>query len=159
MTDETTFTLEFPYKRSVGPVVGAFLTALRDRRFVGARTLGGRVLVPPLEYDPETGDATGEIVEVGDAGVVEGWAWVSEPLRTHPLDQPFAWVLVRLDGADTPLLHALDAASPDAVCRGLRVRARWRSERRGHITDLECFEIDETDTSDVTGAAEKAAPK
>lgn len=142
-TDETTFTLEFPYKRSVGPVVGAFLTALRDGRFVGVRTASGRVLVPPLEYDPETGDATGEIVDVGDAGVVEEWAWVRDPLRTHPLDRPFAWVLVRLDGADTALLHVLDAASPDEVRRGMRVRARWRSERRGHITDLECFEADD----------------
>jgi len=140
--DDSTFTLEFPYKRSVGPVVGAFLGALRDCRFVGARTLSGKVLVPPLEYDPETGDATGEIVDVADTGVVEAWAWVSDPLRTHPLDRPFAWVMVRLDGADSSLLHALDAASPDEVRRGMRVHARWRAERRGHITDLECFEAD-----------------
>jgi len=141
--DDTTFTLEFPYKRSLGPVVGAFLTALRDGRFVGVRTAAGKVLVPPLEYDPETGDATGEIVDVADTGVVEEWAWVREPLHTHPLDRSFAWVLVRLDGADTAFLHALDATTPDDVHRGMRVRARWRADRRGHITDLECFEADE----------------
>jgi len=140
---ETTFTLEFPYKRSVGPVVGAFLTALSEGRFVGVRTASGKVLVPPLEYDPDTGDATGEIVDVSDTGLVEAWAWVEDPMRTHPLDRPFAWVLVRLDGADTALLHALEVASPDEVRRGMRVRARWRPERRGHITDLECFEVDD----------------
>ena len=139
--EDSTFTLEFPYKRSLGPVVGQFLTGLRDARFVGVRSASGRVLVPPLEYDPETGDATGELVEVGVAGVIEEWAWVSEPLRIHPLERPFAWVLVRLDGADTALLHALDVSSPDQVQRGARVRARWRTERRGHITDLECFEL------------------
>ena len=50
-----TWTLEFPYRRSVGPVIGAFLTGLRDHKVVGVRTAGGRVLVPPFEYDPETG--------------------------------------------------------------------------------------------------------
>ena len=140
MTDVSIFNLEFPYKRSLGPIVGAFLTGLRDRRIVGVRTATGRVLVPPLEYDPDTGDATGDLLDVADTGVVEEWAWVREPLRVHPLDRPFAWALVRLDGADTALLHVLDAASPDDVRRGMRVRARWRAERRGHITDLECFE-------------------
>ena len=30
--------LEFPYKRSLGPVIGAFMTGLRDGRILGART-------------------------------------------------------------------------------------------------------------------------
>ncbi|MEY2451996.1 MAG: uncharacterized protein QOD92_1570 [Acidimicrobiaceae bacterium] len=131
--------MELPYRRSVGPVVGAFLTGLRDQRIVGSRTAGGRVICPPLEYDPDTGDAVDEIVELSDAGTVRGWSWVTEPLRKHPLDHPFAWALVQIDGADTTLLHALDAPSPDAVSTGMRVRARWKGERVGHITDIECF--------------------
>ena len=50
--------LEYPYVRSVGPVVGAFLTGFRDGRVVGTRGTGGRVLVPPTEYDPDTGEET-----------------------------------------------------------------------------------------------------
>ena len=40
---ESTFTLELPYRRSVGPVVGAFLTGLRDqqRRSAAAPPAGG----------------------------------------------------------------------------------------------------------------------
>ena len=68
------------------------------------------------------------------------WAWVTSPLRKHPLQTPFAWVLVQLDGADTKMLHALDAASMDDVGKGMRVRVRWRCERTGLITDIECFE-------------------
>ena len=104
-----TWKLEFPYRRSVGPVIGEFLAGLRDRRVLGARTEAGRVLVPPLEYDPETGDATVGSVEVGQSGVVRQSAWIAEPLRNHPLDRPFAWALVQLDGADTTMLHALDS--------------------------------------------------
>jgi hypothetical protein len=135
-----TWTLEFPFRRSVGPVIGAFLGGLRDQQVLGARTAVGRVLVPPLEYDPDTGEATTDMVEVGTAGVVEHSAWMSEPLRHHPLDRPFAWVLVRLDGADTTLLHACDSGSAEAAAPGTRVRIRWRDEREGKITDIECFE-------------------
>lgn len=134
------FNLEFPYRRSVGPVVGAFFQGLRAKKVLGAKTLSGRVLVPPLEYDPETGEATGDLVEVAACGVVTGWSWIANPSPRQPLDRPFAWALVKLDGADSAILHALDAGSADAVKNGLRVRVRWQEERRGHITDIACFE-------------------
>ena len=159
MTDELTFTLEFPYRRSLGPVIGAFSTALRDGKIVGSRTKGGRVLVPPLEYDPETGAAVeAELVPVADTGTVKEWAWVSEPLRKHPLRKPFAWVLVQLDGADTKMLHALDASSMDEVTSGMRVRARWRAERTGAITDIECFEPENGSQAFKTDGETSAEP-
>ena len=140
---ESTYTLALPYRRSLGPVVGAFLTGLRDGEVLGSRTAAGRVIVPPLEYDPDTGDEVGELVPVGQAGVVTTWAWVPEPMRKHPLDRPFAWALVQLDGADTALLHALDVPSPDDVRTGMRVRIRWSDERVGHLHDIACFEPEE----------------
>ena len=48
-------TLEYPYRRSVGPVLGAFFSALTEQRLVGVRARDGRLLVPPVEYDPESG--------------------------------------------------------------------------------------------------------
>jgi uncharacterized OB-fold protein len=132
--------MELMYRRSLGPVVGGFLTGLRDQRLLASRTTGGRVLCPALEYDPETGDAVEpDLVEVGPAGTVTGWTWVDEPLRKHPSDEPFAWALVQLDGADTSLLHALVVDSADDVRTGMRVVPRWADERTGHITDLACF--------------------
>jgi uncharacterized OB-fold protein len=138
----STFTLELPYKRSLGPVVGAFLTGLRDRRVVGVRDERGRVLVPPLEYDPQTAASLDDLVDVASTGTVSTWCWVEEPMPKHPLDRPFAWAMVTLDGADTPLLHALDAGTRDAVSTRMRVRIRWAPETRGHITDIACFEPD-----------------
>ncbi len=134
------FKLEFPYKRSLGPVIGGFLGGLAQKRLLGARTASGRVLVPPLEYDPETGESTEtQLVPVGPGGVVKGFTWNANPTEKQPLARPFAWVLVELDGADTALLHALAVDSPDALSTGMRVKPRWREERRGHISDLECF--------------------
>ncbi|MFF8840763.1 Zn-ribbon domain-containing OB-fold protein [Streptomyces sp. NPDC015130] len=137
--------VEFPFTRSLGPVQSAFLTGLRERTVLGVRTEAGEVLVPPVEYDPATAAELRELVEVGATGTVSTWAWNPEPRAGQPLATPFAWVLVRLDGADTALLHALDAPGPDAVRTGLRVRIRWAAERSGAITDIACFEPYEDD--------------
>ena len=96
--------------------------------------------VPPFEYDPVTGDPPAEFVEVGYAGTVTTWSWVRRPVDGQPLDYPFAWALIRLDGADTAMLHAVDAGSADAMRTGMRVRARWADSTVGHIPDIACFE-------------------
>ena len=133
-------TVSFDYTRSVGPVLGRFLTGLRDGRVVAARTSDGRVVVPPPEYDPVTHQQTDDFVEVSPTGTVTSWTWVPEPVAGQPFDRPFAFVLVTLDGADVPLLHALDVTSPDEVSTGMRVQVRWAAERVGAITDIECLE-------------------
>jgi uncharacterized OB-fold protein len=99
------------------------------------------VHVPPLEYDPVTAERLTEFVDVASTGVVRGWSWIPAPLEGQPLDRPFAWALIQLDGSDTSLLHAVDAGSADAMSTGARVRVRWRDERVGAITDIECFEL------------------
>ena len=133
-------TVAFDYTRSTGPVLGRFLTGLRDGVLVAGRTSDGRVVLPPPEFDPVTHEATADFVEVEPTGTVTSWSWVSEPVAGQPFDRPFAFALVTLDGADVPVLHALDAASPDEVSTGMRVQVRWASDRVGAITDIACFE-------------------
>ncbi|MEE8509088.1 MAG: OB-fold domain-containing protein, partial [Myxococcota bacterium] len=118
--------LEYTYKRSLGPVLSRFFTGLREGRIEGVRTRAGRVLVPPTEYDPDSGEATGDFVEVGPGGVVTSWAWVFRPRPAHPLARPFAWALVQLDGADSSLVHVVDAGRESHMATGMRVRAKWR---------------------------------
>ncbi|MET7310936.1 Zn-ribbon domain-containing OB-fold protein [Streptomyces sp. NPDC005134] len=132
--------VEFPFTRSLGPVQSAFLTGLRERTVLGVRTGDGKVLVPPVEYDPVTAEELRELTEVATTGTVTTWAWNPAPRRDQPLATPFAWVLVKLDGADTALLHVLDAPGPEAVNTGMRVRIRWAPQRTGAITDIACFE-------------------
>jgi uncharacterized OB-fold protein len=112
------------------------MTGLRDQTILGSRASDGRVVVPPTEYDPVTHEPTGELVPVADTGTVQTWSWVSRPVADQPLDRPFAFALVLLDGTDTALLHAVDAGSPDAMRTGMRVRARWVDQPQGHIRDL-----------------------
>src|SRR3984957_3733790 len=133
--------IEYTYTRSTGPIIGAFLTGLRDGRILGATTPSSGVVVPPTEYDPITAEDVGELVEVGPGGVVTTWSWASTPLKDQPLDRPFAWALVQLDGATTAMLHVVDAGSPEAMASGMRVTAQFRprAERVGQMADIACF--------------------
>ena len=149
--------IEFPFQHTVSPVQSAFLTGLREQIVVGVKRADGSVLVPPVEYDPETSEELSELVEVGQAGEVTTWAWIDEPRRKgdatatgeddkrlpgpfQPLDRAFAWALIKLDGADTAMLHAVDAGDASAMSTGMRVKVRWAENRTGMITDIECFE-------------------
>ena len=127
--------LSFDYTRSVGPTLGAFFTALRSRHVVGVRGSDGRVHVPVVEYDPVSCARLTEIVPVSSVGTVLSWAWQAHPLEGQPLDRPFAWALIQLDGADTPMLHAVDGR----VATGDRVHVHWVDEPVGAITDIACF--------------------
>ena len=46
--------LEYPFRRTVSRVQSAFLTGLREQVVLGVRAKDGRVLCPPVEYDPVT---------------------------------------------------------------------------------------------------------
>jgi len=143
MSDEilsAEFELGFTYTRTPGPVIGKFLAALREQRLYGIRGSDGRVLFPPTEYDPLTGADLHDFVPVGHEGAVIASTWVHTPRRHHLLRQPFAWALIKLDGADTPFLHMVLANSEAVMQSGLHVRVHWADARRGAITDIAWFE-------------------
>lgn len=150
---ESEFNLRFPFQRTLGPTIGAFASALADQTLIGVK-VAGRVITPPLEYDPETGaDAGTDFVQVGPRGTVVNWTWVPEPTHLHPLSTPFGFAFVLLDGADTPMFHAVDVASPADLRVGLRVEPRWRETREGRIDDLEAF-VPASDDAPSAGAGE-----
>ena len=133
---------QYPYRRATGPILGRFFTEIRDHgRFVGVKTASGKVLCPPVDVDPDTLEdlSVDDLVEVGPAGCVTCWTWLHEPRPGNPLDYPFAWALIKLDGADSALLHAVDAGSESAMRTGMRFVARFRDERSGGIRDIACF--------------------
>ncbi len=132
--------VEFAYTRSLGPTISGFMTGLKRRQILGGLLSDGTVSVPPPEYDPHSLAPVTELVPVSDQGVVQTWVWVPEPVPGQPLDRPFAFAQIVLDGADAPLLHAVAVDSPDQIETGLRVRARWADDPVGAITDICWFE-------------------
>jgi uncharacterized protein len=152
--------ITFDYTRSLGPVLGQFMTGLRDQRILGARAADGRVHAPPFEYDPVTASPPGELLEVGPAGTVVSWTWLPEPLDGQPLSRPFGWALIRLDGADTAMLHAVDPgpSGPAGLRTGMRVWPRWAPDRVGSIRDITCFAPRGPGSQSSIIAAEAPAP-
>ena len=133
-------------------MIGAFLTGLREQVLVGIKGSDGRVLVPPTEYDPTTGEDLTELVEVGPGGEVHDLGLgAASRIPKHPLDHPFAWALVQPDGADTACSTSVDAGSIDAMPTGMRVVPRWADEREGHINDLACWVPEDDGASDGDG--------
>ncbi len=134
--------LEYPggYTRSIGPALSRYFGGLRDGKIVGVRLGDGRVMVPPTEYDPITAAALDDYVEVGPAGTVTAWTWVAEPRPgKHHLGKPFAFALVKPDGADTAMVHVVDAPQDSisvghagaAPVAGRAGRVRHRPRRVG----------------------------
>ncbi|WP_199435319.1 Zn-ribbon domain-containing OB-fold protein [Qaidamihabitans albus] len=134
------YTLEFPFERTVGPKIGTFFAGLKERRLFGARAERG-VVCPPLEFDPDTGAETGELVELAPAGTVATWTW-ARSRAGDPVARDFAWALVAIDGTAGSFFHAVDVGGdPSRMQVGMRVRVRWRGDRVGDLRDIECFEV------------------
>ncbi len=133
---------EFPYKHSTGEVIGRFLAGLKEQKKIwGQRVAGQGVVVPPLGYSEVDASPGAEWVEVQPVGTVTAVAVVREPIaQLHPADRPFAFVLVKLDGADTALAHVV-REDLDVLRVGARVEAVWAGERTGTIRDIDCFRI------------------
>lgn len=142
MTDPLSapYTLQYTYTRTTGPVIGRFLEGLRYGVLEGVKTSDGRVLCPPVEYDERGEATTDEWVTLRPSGTVKTWTWVESPRPAHPLQEPFAWALIQLDGAHNAMLHAVDAQDAKRMRTGMRVRLRWADTRNGTMLDIVCFE-------------------
>jgi hypothetical protein len=136
--------MEFPYKHSTGETIGRFLAGLKEQKTIwGRRVAGQGIVVPPHGYSEVDATPAGEWVAVKDTGTVSAVAVVHQPLdRLHPFDQPFAYVLVKLDGADTALVHVVKD-DVHTLKVGARVQAVWApdEERKGHVLDIACFRV------------------
>jgi hypothetical protein len=136
--------MEFPYKHSTGDTIGRFLAGLKEQKKIwGQRVAGQGVVVPPLGYSEVDASPAGDWVEVQPIGIVTAVAKVREPMENlHPFTTPFAFVLVRLDGADTALAHVV-RDDLDALRVGSRVEAVWADDehRCGSVRDIAYFRL------------------
>jgi uncharacterized OB-fold protein len=137
-------TVQFPYKHSTGEVTGRFLAGLKEQKKIWGRRIAGQgVVVPPNAYSEIDAKTGGEWVEVKDEGAVTAVGVVHQPVADlHPIQEPFAYVLVKLDGADTALAHIVKDRIGELKV-GSRVKAVWAAddERKGTIRDIACFQL------------------
>ncbi len=143
------------YEFTTGQAISAFLEGLRQGRILGRLCRRcGRVYVPPRVYCEYCFRPTDEWVEVPDTGTVQTAVVSYISAFRERLERPEIIAVIRLDAPGYPedsyefagLFHKLCGVSEEDVVTGriigARVRARWRppEQRRGDITDIECFE-------------------
>lgn len=122
--------IDLPYVYTAGAVQRDALTGLREGRLIAS--LGdGYVSVPASPFAPD-GTHLRETRELAAEGVLE-----AVTVAHHLVDEP-AFGLIGIDGASHPLLHRLGDGA-EKLAPGARVRAVWREERTGSITDIAHF--------------------
>ena len=136
------FELAYNYKRSSGPVMSKFFEALGQQKILGTKSTAGKVFSPAAEFDPETNEPLKEMVEVGPGGVVESFSWIENPQHHHLIKEPFAFALIKLDGADTSMLHMVTQCNEADLRIGSRVKANWSEIQEQRITDIKFFTLE-----------------
>ena len=133
--------IKIPYSWPAGKLGSHFLATLRDRmQILGLRCPScEKVLVPPTPCLSCNRVGT-EWVQVGPQGVLETWTVVRMPVSSiQVLPVPYAVGVIRLDGADTGLVHLVGDVNFDELRSGIRVEPVFSQDRRGHILDVRYF--------------------
>lgn len=136
-----------PFVHSAGKHASKFLTELRDnKKIIGSKCPKcNRVLIPPRPFCERCFVTIDKWQEVSDEGEIETLSINYTKYIGLP-DPPYALGMVRLDGADTNLLHFLggiDLTKVDEAKEklkiGTRVKAVWKDKREGRLTDILYF--------------------
>lgn len=132
-----------PYTWWVGETGSRFFSALQEEEKILGNTCPkcGKVFVPPRKNCGRCFVENRDWVELGAEGTVTAHTVVRFPFRLQPAAPPFAYALIRLDGADVDLLHIV-RNRPEELKNGMRVRACFKDKasRTGTILDIESFE-------------------
>jgi uncharacterized OB-fold protein len=122
--------IDLPYIYTAGAVQRDALTGLREGQLIASQS-GKYVSVPASPFAPD-GTHLRETAELAPGGVIEACT------VAHHLPGAPAFGLIRIDGASHGLLHHLGDGA-ETLGPGARVRAVWREERTGSITDIAHF--------------------
>jgi len=80
-----------------------------------------------------------EWVAVGDQGTLMTYTVVHQAEPTYPVEAPFIYGIIKLDGADTGMAHIIDGVNPENIRIGMRMQAVFKDERVGSILDIKYF--------------------
>jgi uncharacterized OB-fold protein len=133
--------IKVPYTWSVGEVGSRFLTELKDNKKIwGTKCpLCDIVFVPPKKTCTYCFVPIHEWVQVKDEGVLETFTVIRYETDLIPRKTPQIIGIVVLDGADTGLVHFIGDVPPDKLAAGMRVKAVFEEDRKGHILDIKHF--------------------
>ena len=127
--------IQIPFTFAAGKTGSRFLVGLRDNQTIRGSKCPecGKVFCPPRPICPYCFRDELDFVDVGPGGELVS-------LTEVPGQELFG--LIKLDGADTAMLHKL-IGNVSEFCVGTRVVARFAANRCASILDIEGFVLAE----------------
>jgi hypothetical protein len=139
---------DMSYSYHAGYYYSRFLKELRDnKRIVGVKCPGcGKVYVPPRIVCRDCFVRMEEFVTVTSEGTLLAYTVTNfaytDTTTGEPKKIPYTAAYVKLDGADSNIVHCLDETDETKIKAGMRVRAVFSEERTGdYFHDIDHFEI------------------
>jgi hypothetical protein len=134
--------LALPYTYFAGRVGSKFITTIRDKNKimgVKCRTCD-KVFVPPRQTCEQClEDIRDNWVELKNTGEVVNFTVVRYDDKHLPRKAPFVMAMIKLDGADTPMVHILEGVDMDDVQIGAKVKAVFAEKTTNTILDIDHF--------------------
>jgi len=134
--------IKVPYKHTAGAYVEKFITEIgKNNKIYGVKCPKcNKVNVPPKMICIECFEKMEEWVEIGNQGIVKGFTVITHSTPVMPFEPPFAYGIIRLDGADTDFVHIIKESDPKKLKIGMKVKAVFKENPRKRILDIEYFE-------------------
>lgn len=134
--------IKMPYNWSVGETGSRFFAELRDNKKIWGTKCPSceAVFLPPKKNCPSCMVEIKEWVEIEPKGTLETYTVVGYDSPVLPkVEGPVMYGVIKLDGADTGLVHLLGEVNPDDIQIGMRVEAVFSQETKGNIHDIAYF--------------------
>lgn len=131
-----------PYSWTVGSTLSKWYVLLRDNGEIWANSCPscGKVYIPPKAKCIDCYEDTGEWVQLPGTGTVDTFTVVHyEAPCVPPRKPPIIYAVIKMDGADTGMVHVIDEAEPEKVRTGMRVEAVIADDRQGNLADIKYF--------------------
>lgn len=134
-------TRRWKYTRYAGRTGSRFLIELRDnKKIMGTKCpVCGRVYVPARSLCYVCFKPMDQWVEVSHEGTLMSYTMVYQSEPSHPVKTPFAYGIIKLDGADTGFAHIIGEVNPKDLKIGMKVKAVFKDKRVGSILDISHF--------------------
>jgi len=139
------FDAKFPYHYSAGRYASYFFKKLKDeKKIMGIRCPKcDRVFVPPRPACGYCFVKNTDWVDLGDEGTLWGYTIVQfpflDPLTGLERPIPYGYGFIELKGAATRLQHFVTASDLNKLRIGMKMKAVFREERAGDLTDIVHF--------------------
>ncbi len=122
--------ISVPYFWWAGETASRFLDGLAVEKKIQGTKCGKcqKVFVPPRKACPQCHHKEMSWTDLPPEGTLVSFTVARRQLAAVPREVPVVYGLVRLDGADTSILHQLGEVDPDKVSIGMRVCAKFVDE-------------------------------